>query len=252
MNNTVMIAALAGLIGGAAGSLAVSSLSAPAQAAADTSMSNQEALLPTVDSNDGALADEVAKLRRANGELSLRLSSLESQRTEVPRVADKESGDAESLAALGATVAELAAALKNPQSTESAGLRSMVATALEEVQTAQSDERQLEREQREVDRIVDRMGDYTEKLGLDAIQRQSMQDHLIDASKQRNALFTDMRAGDMPREDIRAAFTTQREDSAAALGRILSPSQMETYSSMNDDRGGGFGGGGRGGRRGGN
>ena len=242
-----MIAALSGLIGGAIGSFAMKTFATPAPAAA-ASTESEAGLSPGADNGTAKWDSEFAKLRLANQELGMRLASLESNRSAVPREAVAEGGDTESLADLQSTVAELAAALKNPQSSEASGLRQMVATALEEVQTAEQDERQLEREQREVDRIVERMGEYSEKLGLDAVQKQSMQDHLIDSSKKRNELFTTMRNGDVPREDIREAFTTQREDSDAALGRILSPAQLETYNAMNEERGGLFNGGGRGGR----
>lgn len=246
MKNVTLLAVLAGAIGGVAGSVAVNSLgSVPVEA---TSEASAGGLIPGAAGEKQDWSDEFASLRRESKELSLRLVALESRASASRREQVIESGgDAASITELQESVAALAAALQNPQSSSSAGFRQMVASALEEVQTAQAEERTSEREQREIDRIVERMADYSEKLGLDAIQRKSMQDVLIDSSSKRNTLFTSMRDGTVPREDIREAFTTQRSDTEAALGQILSPQQLEDYNGMSQDRGG-FGGGGRGGR----
>jgi hypothetical protein len=248
MKNVTLLALLAGAIGGAAGSIAVNSFgAAPAGVESETSMG---ALSPVGSAETGEWSDEASALRRENKELSLRLVALESRVSVSSRaqVVDV-SGDDASIAELQKSVAALAAALENPQSASSAGFRQMVASALEEVQTAEQEERQTEREKREVDRIMESMADYSEKLGLDGIQRQSMQDVLIDSSSKRNELFTSMRDGSVPREDIREAFTTQRADTEALLGQILSAQQLEDYNGMSQG-GGGFGGGrgGRGGR----
>lgn len=245
MNNAMIVGLIAGLVGGAAagvgtGLLADSEKSAPAHV-------EDVGLFPGM-TEEVDLSVELADLRRENKELSLRLSTLESRSANQSREAVPVAQTA-NFEELQAQLAELAAALKNPQSAQATGLRNMVATTMEEVKEAEAEGRRVEREQREIDRIVERMDKYAETLGLDNIQKKSMQDVLLTANIQRTALWTSMRdGGGIAREDIRSTMKTMTDDTQAKLGNILTVQQLETYNAESNDRGGRFGGGGRGGR----
>ncbi len=256
MKNVIVLAAVAGLVGGAAGSYAVGALTpapAPYQASAP------QALTPVSAGGAEALEREVSALRKENDDLALRLAALESRAGRTPERVEAAGDSGEDLAALEAQVRELAKALENPQSAQAAGFRNLVASTLEDVRAQEEEERRAEREQREVDRIVERMDEYAQELGLDAVQRKSMQDVLLSESTRRNELFMSMREGNVPREEVREAFGAIREETQASLSNILTGPQLEQYNEMGQDRfggrggfgggpGAGAGGGGRGGR----
>lgn len=247
MKNIIALAAIAGLVGGAAGSFALNSLTAPTTSAdANTS---PVALNPVGSGDSAELETEVAALRRENDELTLRMVALESRSSRTAQPVDTDDAYAADLAGMQEQLAELARALENPQSAQSAGLRDLVATTLGDVREQEEADQRAEREQREVDRIVERMDRYAQDLGLDGVQKQSMQDTLLSESTKRNELFTSMRSGDVPREQVREAFGEIRETTQATLSNILTGTQLEQYNEMSNDRwGGGGGGGGRGGR----
>jgi hypothetical protein len=257
MKNVIALAAVAGLVGGAVGSYALTALFAPASSAPQTS--TPQALTPVQAGGSGALEGEVAALRKENNDLALRLAALESRASRTAEQVD--SGDAAGdLAALEAQIRELAQAMENPQSAQASGFRNLVASTLEEVRAQEEEERRAEREQRDVDRIVERMDEYAQELGLDAVQKKSMQDVLIAESGRRGELFTSMRDGNIPRDEVRDAFGALREETQAKLSNILTGPQLEQYNEMGGDRfggrggfggpgaGGGGGGGGRGNR----
>ena len=244
MKNTLIAGLIAGVIGGVAAT-AVSRMVSPV--AEEAAAGPSDIALQPEAGGDAELVAELDSLRLANEKLSMRLAALETRSPAATREAIPTDGGVD-VAALQEQVVALAAALENPQSAQSAGLRSMVASALGDVQAAESEQRQIEREQRDLDRIVESMDEYTEKLGLNTVQRKSMQAVLIDSSAKRNTLFTSMRDGSTDRGSIREAFTTMRDETNASLQTILSPQQFDDYSEMNGDRGrfGGGGGGGRG------
>ncbi len=245
MKNAFAIGLISGLIGGLAGVAGTQFLSPPAASGVD-GQSASTALNPPTE-EDGQLASELSELRRQNGELSMRLAALENGSRQPAReaVANPEVVD---LAKMQEELAALAAAFKDPQSASSAGLRNMVAGALKEVQAEESEQRQIEREQRSIDRIVEQMDNYAQELGLNGVQRKDMQSVLIVSSTKRDELFAAMREGTVPRDGMREAFTTMREETNTALQSILTPQQYEEYGTMGNDRG--FGRGGDGGRAG--
>ncbi|MFT7668993.1 MAG: hypothetical protein ACI8X5_001693 [Planctomycetota bacterium] len=248
MKNAAIITGLAaGLISGAISAVVVLQLQGPEVAGAAEGLNS---IGPASDLGVEQVRSEVDRLAKENNDLMMRLVALEG-RSSSSRDAVATQTEAVDNAELQKQIAELAAALKNPQSAQSAGLRNIVAVAMEEVRETEEQERDLEREQRDVDRIIERMGEYSEKLGLDAVQKKSMQAALIDSNNKRGELFATMREGGSDRDEIRATFGTLREETEGALGRILSPTQLEDYKEMEDRGRFGFGGGGRGGRGGG-
>jgi len=248
MKNTILLAAITGLAGGALASFLVGSGPSTEPSATAT----PQALNPVGASPSSELEQEVLALRKENDDLALRLAALESRASRTAEEVEPSSAGKD-LAALESQVRELAQALKNPQSAQSAGFRDLVASTLEDVRVQEEEERRAEREQRDIDRIVERMDDYAQELGLDAVQRQSMQDVLITESNKRNELFASMRGGDIPRDEVRSAFGTLRDETQASLSNILTGPQLEQYNEMGGGRGGWGGGpprdsGGRGGR----
>ena len=252
MKNAILISVLAGALAGSGGAMLTQSLSPSTTVA---SAQEPAGLFPDQPSGaNEALIEQVAELKRANDELRLRLASLEERASNTGRTAVA-GEDSEELAELQAQVLELAAALKNPMSAQSTGLRNAVAVALEQIEAQDEAERQREREEREARRMDERMVEYTKKLGLDQIQAKSMRKVLVESEAKRNEMFTSMREGNMDRGDIRTVFNEQREATNIALQNILTPLQMEDYGEMDQGgfrgmRGMGGGGGGRGGGRG--
>jgi len=239
MKNIVIAAALSGALGGVVATVATKQMGSTEPKGSE--VAEEAALTPGAASQDEALLAQLETLQRQNDEMALRLAALESRR-DSRREEIAEEGDG--MGDIQAQLAELAAALENPQSAQSAGLRNMVATAMDEVREQEAEDRRIEREQRDVERIQERVEEYAQELGLDAVQKQGMQNALIDESKARNELFTQMREGTMPREDMREAFTSIREGTQATLGNVLTPMQLEDYNEMAGDRGGRWGGGG--------
>lgn len=250
MKNVTLITVLAGAIGGVAATVVTKIVEEPVSASVET----QTSLSPLTNDSTGDLEERVAQLQKENDSLAIRIASLESRPTSSREEIVAEGS--QDVAELEQQILELSAALKNPSSAQSAGLRNIVANAMEEVRDQESAERDAERQQRDIDRVVERMDDYAEKLGLDAIQKKSMQDVLITETTKRTAMFNEMREGGMDRDTIRASMTTLGDETKAALGNILTQTQLETYNDISSDRGRFFGGGGdrggRGGRGGGN
>jgi len=256
MKNTILSAVVAGAIaGGGAAIMAVNLF--PSDSAPKGSPAGM-ALLPGEASDTAPLIEEIAALHRENDGLVLRLVALESRpagsNREAIAGADEASAD---YALLKEQIANMATALSNPQSSQSAGLRNAVASALDDVRAAEDAERQAEREARDIERVEERMDRYAVDLGLDAVQKKSMRDVLINETTQRNEMFTLMREGGGDRNQMRETFTTMRDETTAALSNILTSTQLEQYQESSSDRWGGMGrgsrgstdgGGGRGGR----
>jgi len=259
MQNTILLAILAGALAGVGGAFVSQTLLAPADA--HRPVEESLGLEPGSDVDAGALAEQVAVLRQKNDDLLMRLSALENRmgsslREEVPTESSEE------VAALQRQVVQLAMALDNPASAESVSLRKAVGTALEDIRAAEEAEREKEREEREARRMDEQVVRLTEELGLDTSQAKDLR-NLLDSEKlKRDELFATMRDGTMNREDMREAMGTLRDDWNTALAGILTPAQLQTYNDSNlgrtlnnfgrgGDRGGragggfgGFGGGG--------
>ena len=196
------------------------------------------------------MAQELSALRRQNEELAMRLAAIESRNASSGREAVS-TASSEEFAELQQEMADLAAALKDPQSAQAAGLRLTVRTAMDQIREEQSEERQQSREEREITRIDERLTELQSKLGLDQVQMQSMRGVLLSESTKRSEMWQGMRDGGMDRTKMRTAMTDLRDETQDALGNILTPLQLEDYQEIeSQNRFGGFGGG-RGGRGGG-
>lgn len=254
MQNTILLAILAGALAGVGGAFVSQALLAPADV--HRPVEESLALEPGSDVDAGALAEQVAALSRKNDDLVMRLSALENRmgsslREEVPTESSEE------IAALQRQVVQLAMALDNPASAESVSLRKAVGSALEDIRAAEEAEREKEREEREARRMDEQVARLTEELGLDSGQAKDMRNLMDSERLKREELFATMRDGTMNREDMRDSMGSLRDDWNTALAGILTPAQLQTYNDSNLGRtlnnfgrggggrgGGGFGGGG--------
>ncbi|MCB9914019.1 MAG: hypothetical protein H6828_02585 [Planctomycetes bacterium] len=253
MKNAILINVLVAAVAGAAGAFVLHTVS-PATGGGHTGSNAAQGLTPLGEDEQGGLQEQLASLGRKNEELAMRLAALERRGGSAREAVASEGG--EDLAQLQADIAELAAALKDPQSAQSTTLRTSVRLAMDQIREEESAERDREREDREITRIDERLTELQGQLGLDQVQMKSMREVLLVESTKRNELFNTMRdgGGGMDRGAIRTAMTDLRDQTRTSLSTILTPLQLEDYEKLNDDRFGGFGGfggpggGGRGGR----
>lgn len=250
MKNTILITVLVGAVAGAGSSFLTRGLTkAPAQS---SSAEQSQGLTPGGSAGDDEMTEKLAALQRENSELAMRLAALEKRGTSSSREA-VEGVNSDDFEQLQQDIADLATALKDPQSVQSVGLRSSVRMAMEQIQEEEDLVRQQEREERDIARIDERLDDLQGKLGLDQVQKKSMREVFLTETNKRNELFTAMRngAGGMDRNTIRTSMTELRDEVNTSLETILSPMQLEDYKAIEAESGwGGFGGpgGGRGGR----
>lgn len=241
MKATIIIALFAGAAAGT-GSAALSGVFMSDDNAGD----NISAVDPTDDTD--ALFVWVSALREQNQDLTDRIQVLESRiamatTQRVPAAAAPiESSD---------DLTALAAAPDRPP-TQREISRTML--ALEKIEADKRTQRDEERRVRDDERLDDQIAKLTEKLGLDAGQAKSMRDILANQNIRRTEMFAGMRngGGGMDRTNMRDTFRELTESINTQVQNVLSPSQYETYTEDNSNRGfRGFGGGDRGGDRGG-
>jgi len=240
-------AILSGALAGAAGALAVGSLSAPE---AGTTI---EAVGPGEESDDvRALLDE---LRAQNAELVARVEALEMRPVDVARSAvEPVAAEDETLA----EVRELLDALETESGDLPTSFHASVARAIEDIRAAEEAERARERAERTAERIEERVSELTVELGLSTQQASQLRDHMVAFDSKRDELRDRIReAGDWGamREGLRELRNGQQEN----LRRIFTADQYARYEELDADdgfrrfgggRGGPGGGGGRGGSRG--
>lgn len=253
MKNTILITVLVGALAGASSSLLTRALSSPPGAEASTP-GGSLGLAPGGTSDSAELGEQLATLQRRNGELEMRLAALEASGASSSREAmGTQSG--EDVAKLQQDIADLAAALNDPKSAQSMGLRKSVRSAMEQIKEEDDAVRQQQREDRDLARIDERLTDLQDKLGLDQVQKRSMREVLLAENTKRSEMFSAMRNGGMDRTEIRSSMEELRTETKTSLGNILSPMQLEDYEKIESESrwGGGNrgGGGGRGGRGGG-
>ena len=114
---------------------------------------------------------------------------------------------------------------------------------LEEIDAEKQAKRTEERRVREDQRLDEQIARLTEKLGLDAGQAKSMRDILANQNIRRTEMFAGMRdgAGGLDRVNMRETFKQLTETTNTQVQSVLSPSQYETYSESNGNRGFGRG-----------
>lgn len=249
--NTIFAAGLSGLVAGAVAASVVVMVGAPSAAP------NSGPQTLTVDGEpvSGELTEVVARLDREHVELStafeMHRSSIDQRFDEVltainrramPATADAaERGDSGTdVAALGLDPASL-------PDIDAPEFESAVAAAIENIEAREREERDAEREARELERIEERLADMRTKLGLDQYQETEMRTLMIDGMHAMNETRELMRSGELDRGEIRQTFDDLRTDGETKLQAILTPSQYQQYQDENMGGFGGFGGRQRGG-----
>jgi len=214
--------------------------------------------------SDGSALDvahELDQLRLENSGLRLKLDELERRLSDslsarmplesVPLAAGA-AGDSPELAALlaGDVTPDFVARVDQAMAT---------------IKAREDAEREVKRKELQAQRIEQRITDLQTKLGLNSRQASDLRTVLIDEDDRREKLFASMRDSQEPR-DMREGFRTIRDETYAALERVLTPEQFEGYKQSEEREwgrgpgrggergsatgaggpGGGFGGGGEG------
>lgn len=222
---TVVVAALAG---GASAAL-VLALGSPSAPAPADSLSASSPSVASPSDDVAALRDEITALEIESNELRQRLSELEdradfSARSAVAPTDELATQVAAKLSADGATPAPSA-------------LKTEVAQALEQLRADERAEAARAREQRELQRMEERLTDLRERLGLSPTQENDLRALLL-AERAAEAEYDLQRDAGTSRDSLRAVREQQRKDHVAKLTAILSPEQYESYRQRDNRRGG--------------
>ena len=195
---------------------------------------------------DGAALDvahELDQLRLENSGLRLKLDELERRLSDslTARV-PLESAPLETASAASDSP-ELAALLSGDVTPD---FVARVDQAMATIKAREEAEREVKRKELQAQRIEQRITDLQTKLGLNSRQASDLRTVLIDEDDKREKLFASMRDSQDPR-DMREGFRTLRDETYAALERVLTPEQFEGYKQSEERDWGRGPGGGRGG-----
>jgi len=192
------------------------------------------------------VAHELDQLRLENSGLRLKLDELERRLSEslTARVPLESASLAEPGAASDSP--ELAALLAGEVTPD---FIERVEQAMATIKERDDAEREVKRKALQAERIEQRIADLQTKLGLNSRQASDLRTVLIDEDDRREKLFASMRDNQEPR-DMREGFRTIRDETYAALERVLTPEQFESYKQSEERDWGRGPGGGRGGDRG--
>jgi hypothetical protein len=221
---TVVVAALAG----AASAALVLTLGTPAPPAPADSLSASAPSVAGSSDEVAALRDELAALEIESHELRQRLAELEdradlSSRSTVPPATD-------------ALTSQVASQLSSDGSAPAA-LKTEVALALEQLRADERAEAARAREQRELQRIEERLTDLRTRLNLSPAQENDLRALLL-AERAAEAEYDRQRDSGASRDSLREVREQQRKDHVAKLTTILSPEQYESYRQRDNRRGG--------------
>lgn len=223
---TVVVAALAG---GATAALVLTlgspSSPAPAEGSAATS-----AAVASPSGDVEALQEQITALEIESRELRQRLAELEDR------------ADLSARTSAGAPPEELAAQVAAKLSADGAtpapsALKTEVAQALEQLRADERAEAARAREQRELQRIEERLTDLRTRLNLSPAQENDLR-ALFLAERTAEAEYDRQREAGTSRDALRDVREQQRKDFTAKLTTILSPEQYESYRQRDNRRGG--------------
>lgn len=232
MSNSLLPTLLLATAAGAVSALVVTSLSgsdAPAATAASAGPGAGASLTAA-----GNTEAELVSLRAENQELRVRIEALESRPAGESRAAVQPSVEE-----LAAAVAEVQSSAGAPTTPRDDAMYTQVEAALEAIRETERAEAAKEREQRELDRMEERLTQMAERLGLTPAQTNDMRGLLLQQEQIEDDLRAQREAG-MERDAYRVARDQAREAERAELARILTPEQLQQYDARNDrgnDRG---------------
>lgn len=228
MKHSLLSIVLVALVAGAVGALCTSLLSSDATSTSTASAPaapDVAARAPrsTADANeaDPRLAVLVEALAANVERLAARVEELERRPEPDVRVARAPAPSDDS--------AKLSAALA-PQVVQES-----VVQALEDIRAQERAKAEAQRQQRELERIDERLTRLNEQLGLSPSQSSSLRALMLAQNQQRDELERQRDDG-LDREQRRAAAEQLRLRADVDLARILTPEQLTTYRELNASR----------------
>jgi hypothetical protein len=230
--SNLLPSALIGLVSGSIAAFAVVNLSGAPAASGPVSTRGGEtaAMTGTVEEQVAALGREQARMRDEfalhQSGVDQKLSELLARSTRVGvAAADSTDGDQPQLAAslVANELAASGAVLADPQ------FETAVAAAIERIEQRERDEQNLERRQRELDQIEERLATMRTDLGLDGYQETQMRTILIDSLDKSTVLRDAMRNDSMTRDEMRDGFTSLRTGLETSVAGVLTPTQYEKF-----------------------
>jgi chromosome segregation ATPase len=254
MKSTIPIAGLVGLLSGAAGALAA------------TTLVGREPPAPPVAAAPGAtlesLGAELRDLTQGVARLSERLEALEIQTrlvAERREAARSDALEAPAQAASAESQAEkLAAALSASGAELPPEFQKTVKSALEQIRQQEEQDRADRRREAIEERLDERLAELALEIGLTRNQQDDLRNLFLDVDTRRNELFAEMREGG-DWSSMRDTMREMRDGIDQSLAKVLSPDQLEKFKESDASRmllgfggpggpgggpGGGFGGGG--------
>mgnify|MGYP001356559128 CR=1 FL=1 len=236
MKNTLLSSALVAALVGAASALLVHSFVADERSAPDSAHpasahgSPASASLQAASAGSAELARQLRTLEVEHSELVARLEALERRPEPEARVALAPARSAEATRSTDGDAAALAPEV----------VQESVVQALETIRAEERAEAARAREERELERMEERLARVSEQLGLAPGQTNDLRALMQRQRTEREALEAQREAG-ADRETYRAAVEEHRKRELAALTAILTPEQFETYqkreTARGDDRG---------------
>lgn len=230
-----------GLAGGLTGALLFGGDAGPAGAGAGVADDGAEArTIRTLEERILALEGAAESQRLAYDELDGRLLAL-SRRPDFEQI----------MAAADAAAAAAAAGSSSAGFGPAGSAVAAEARAVyEQIEAEKEAERQAEQAKRRDERIAAQAERVSTELGLDASQTKVIKDAITESWTAREAVFAEIREGGgqpMDREVIGQKMSELRAIEIETVSKVLTPAQVEQYSSLTSFGGRGFGGdGGRG------
>lgn len=248
LNGSIFALVLVALGAGAAAAVATSVLleprksSEPVERAATPGQSHA-----TTDTS--ALAASIESLRTENAMLLQRLDQLD-ERISLGLSAREAVAQAEPLEAEGSIATremaeEVAAMLDGGSGPLPPAFVASVGQALGEIRAEEERLREIERKERQAQRLEERLVTLRDELGLSGFQVSEMRGVLVLQDDKRNALRSAAREG-ADRQVMFEGYRNIQQETYTALGSVLSPEQLDSFKKTEENE---FGGG-RGQRRG--
>ena len=129
--------------------------------------------------------------------------------------------------------------------------RTGVEETIAAIEEEERQERSARRQEQMVERTERRAQEIAEKLQLNNATAQELSHILVEGAQAMTDVWGLVRSGEIDRREIRDVMREQRDETNTLVSQILTPTQYEEYTKIQEEDRGGFGGfGGPGGRRG--
>jgi len=193
-------------------------------------------------SDTSALAAGIESLRTENAMLLQRLDQLDERislgLSAREAVAQAEPLEAEGSIATREMAGEVAAMLDGGSGPLPPAFVASVGEALGEIRAEEERLREIERKDRQAERLEERLGTLRDELGLSGFQVSELRGVLVLQDDKRNALRSSAREG-ADRQSMFEGYRTIQQDTYTALGAVLSPEQLEGFKKTEENEFGG-------------